>query len=572
MDFLLISPPVANIGQAPAALSVLTAHLRSRGWDAHQWDLGIEAFHHFHSVHYLRHCQGIIERQAADAELRAAAARVVAEIDEAKDALRCSGIEREPDRMNWAFDTLRDAGIVLTAASLGGYEHDFRHFSIPRALASFEQLDRDISDRESNPFVEYFEVHALPRLTRKPPRAVGITISYVSQLVPALSLARLIRQRLAEPRIVLGGAYLTAIGDQVAGMPSAVASADAIVLHDGEQALDGWLDGVLREQGDLRDIPNLYLCERGEVVRAQQGPFLQTDLDGLASPMWIADGLALDQYLVPRYAIGLPLSRGCYWGRCVYCNISSQTIGSYRCRSVPKAIADIQAAIAETGSTWFDLPVDSFRPKDLRELARGICDAGLAIEWGAEVLFDRGFEDEVIADLACSGCRSLRFGLESGSPSTLEAMNKLSRPPVAQRILRACKTHGIRTAVMFIAGFPSETRAALQETVDFLVENREWIDQLTIHPYSLVPGSAMARDPGSFGIFLQPPQAVMLPNLPYANTNPGGVPSEDIPRMVESLRDALRDHFPDLGKLWSTAIGGWLTFPACCARSGAEDE
>ncbi len=572
MDFLLISPPVANIGQATAALSVLTAHLRSRGWDAHQWDLGIEAFHYFHSVDHLRHCQSIVEQQAADAELRAAAARVVAEIDEAKDALRCSGVERQPDRMSWAFATLRDAGILLTAASRGSHEHDFRHFAIPRALASFEQLDHDIADRDCNPFVAYFEDHALPRLEKQRPRAVGLSISYASQLVPALSLARLIRQHLADTPIVLGGAYLTALGDQVATMPPAVASADAIILHDGEQAIDAWLDAVLKEQGELQAIANLYLVADGEYRRVHRGPFRQTDLDELVSPMWIADGLNLDQYLVPRYAIGLPLSRGCYWGRCVYCNISSQTVGSYRCRSVPKAIADIQAVIAETGSRWFDLPVDSFRPKDLRNLAVGICDAGLAIEWGAEVLFDKGFKDEVIADLARSGCRSLRFGLESGSPATLRAMNKLSRPPVARRILRACKAHGISTAVMFIAGFPSETRAALQETVDFLVDNRASIDQLTVHPYSLVPGSAMARDPGSYGIFLQPPQAVMLPNLPYGNTNPGGVPSGDIPRMIEVLRDALRDHFPDLGTLWSAAIGGWMTFPACCARSGAKDD
>lgn len=49
MDFLLISPPVANFGQASSGLSVLTAFLRSRGWDAHPWDLAIDAFHHFHS-------------------------------------------------------------------------------------------------------------------------------------------------------------------------------------------------------------------------------------------------------------------------------------------------------------------------------------------------------------------------------------------------------------------------------------------------------------------------------------------------------------------------------------------
>ena len=144
--------------------------------------------------------------------------------------------------------------------------------------------------------------------------------------------------------------------------------------------------------------------------------------------MWIADGLRLDDYLVPQYPIALPLSRGCYWGRCVFCNISSQTSSSYRRRSVANAIADIKAAMAETGSRWFDFPVDSFRPKHLRELALAIVQEGLSIEWGAEVLLDRGFNDEVLADLVRSGCRCLRFGMESACPQTLRAMNKSVQP------------------------------------------------------------------------------------------------------------------------------------------------
>ena len=54
MDFLLISAPVANFGQATSGLSVLTSYLRAQGWDAQQWDLAIDAFHHFHSPDYLR--------------------------------------------------------------------------------------------------------------------------------------------------------------------------------------------------------------------------------------------------------------------------------------------------------------------------------------------------------------------------------------------------------------------------------------------------------------------------------------------------------------------------------------
>ena len=61
MDLMLISPPVANFGQATPALSVLTAYLRAQGWVVGQWDLAIDAFHHFHSPEYLELCRQKLE-------------------------------------------------------------------------------------------------------------------------------------------------------------------------------------------------------------------------------------------------------------------------------------------------------------------------------------------------------------------------------------------------------------------------------------------------------------------------------------------------------------------------------
>jgi len=224
----------------------------------------------------------------------------------------------------------------------------------------------------------------------------------------------------------------------------------------------------------------------------------------------------------------------------------------------------MRAAIVESGSNWFDFPVDSYRPKELHALALGIIEAGLEVEWGAEVLLDPGFKDDVIADLARSGCRTLRFGLESASTETLKSMNKPTRPDKARRILKACKDNGIQTAVMLIAGFPTETQRQLYETYDYLVENRDRIDFLTIHQYSLVPGSPMAQQPDAFGLYLLEPEAVLWTSIPFVNTNPVGMKNEDLPEVVSAMKDGLREQYPDLGELWTVAIGGWMTFPACC--------
>lgn len=582
MDFLLISPPVANFGQCTSGLSVLTSFLRSRGFEGAQWDLAIEAFHHFHSPEHLTRCLQVLEhhgigevpfpedingRVPDEDDIRDVARRVIVDIEPAKAAMRRPGIEQDHDAMRWAFRTIHDAGAVLTAAGLGAYEFDFRHFAIPNAFKSFKDLDAALADARRNPWIEFLERTAVARVERERPRAVGVSMTYFSQTVPGFTLVRLLRQRFPDLRIVMGGAYLTAVEHDVENIPSRVLPADAIILHDGEEALERWLRVVLRGEGTLPEIPNCYLPgpgERGTFQRAGERNLTHTDLDLLPTPMWTLDGLDLSQYLVPKYPIPLPLSRGCYWGRCSFCNISCQTVATYRTRPVEKALEDMRQAIAQTGSNWFDFPVDSFRPKELHQLALAIVDAGLEVEWGAEVLLDPGFKDPVIADLARSGCRTLRFGLESANENTLKSMNKPTRPGEARRILETCKRNGIQTAVMLIAGFPTETQLALQETFDYLVENSDRIDFLTIHQYCLVHGSPMAQDPGKFGLYIQPHEGVLWTSIPFVNTNPVGMKNEDLPRVVQAMREGLKPHYPDLGEMWTVAIGGWMTFPACC--------
>ncbi len=496
-------------------------------------------------------------------ELTELADRVIREIEQAKQALREPGIGADTERMRWALHTIQDAGLLLTAGSGGNWELGDSDFKVPGALASFEHLEMACADTNLNPFIEYFENYALVRLRQDPPKAVGLSLTYLCQLIPALTLVHLIREHFPQMPIIVGGAYLTATCHELARLPTTTLPADAIVLHDGEQALDAWLNSVLG-QGAEAKAPNLYVRDGKGFRRTSFDQVQQVQLEDLPVPMWTSDGINLDQYLVPKYPIALPLSRGCYWGRCAFCNISNQTSSVYRRRSVGKAVEDIKYAMEQTGSNWFDFPVDSFKPRDLQELAEAILAEGLEIEWGAEVLLDPGFKDELLGVLARSGCRCLRFGLESASPQTLKQMNKSAKPDIARRILGSCHAKGIKTAVMLIVGFPTEMRGALEETYDFVVDNRDRIDFLTFHGYSLVHGSPMAKDPGAFGLYLKPSSSVFAPNLPFVNTNPGGMQEEHITELIDPMRESLREYYPDLGELWTTGIGGWMTFAGCC--------
>jgi len=276
------------------------------------------------------------------------------------------------------------------------------------------------------------------------------------------------------------------------------------------------------------------------------------------------EGLDLPSYLVPRYAIPLPLTRGCHWHRCNFCNISNQARERYRHRNTELALADIQTLIRRYEIDWFDFPTDSFRCSDLVQLAQSLVDSKSNIRWAAEVFIDHHLSDDFIRLLADSGCCGLRFGLESASPKTLAQMDKHIRPKEASRIFRSCHKYGIMTGVMVIIGYPTETQSELLVTVDFLRENAEYIDFLTLHQFTVSPGSRLAAHPELAGIYLLPRQAVLTPSLPYSHTNPVAMRPQDLAGVISSLRDSLSDLFPQMGQLWASGIGGWLTFAVSC--------
>ncbi|MGC4122245.1 MAG: radical SAM protein [Myxococcales bacterium] len=552
LDLLLISPPVANVGQAAASISTLTAYLRSRGWSVGQWDASIDAFHHFHSASHLGACRDRLASEGASASLVQAASDAASGIEQAKASLRLFETVEDTAAMERAFAVLETAGNVLSASGRAGTDHTFRHFDISGAWRDWDSLVAALDDPAANPYLAWSDEQAIPRLLASGPKAVGISLTYFSQILPGFTLIRRLKKLAPQLAVAVGGGYLTALGEKAREIPKSVLPVDLLATHEGEAVLDGWLHRVADR---LTDRPG---AEAGSSVASC------LDLSQVPSPTWLADGLDLSRYLVPRYAVPVPVTRGCHWGRCRYCNISSQTSSSYRVRPFELAIQDIQAVMAETGSNWFDLPTDSFRPDHLHAFAKAILEAKLDIRWAAEVLLHPQLTTEVIEALAKSGCVCLRFGMESASPEVLTAMNKPRPAGLAARILRDCRANGIRTSTMLIIGFPTETARQRNETFDFLADHHDVIDFVALHEFNLVPGSQMAADPSSCGLIALPSHAVLQPSIPYRNANGVGLDADQVHETAEAMRDALRDFYPHVGKPWAVAIGGWMTFPWCC--------
>jgi len=97
---------------------------------------------------------------------------------------------------------------------------------------------------------------------------------------------------------------------------------------------------------------------------------------------------------------------------------------------------------------------------------------------------------------------TIQFGLESGSPRILKAMNKkinLKKVVKASKLLR---DHDINVKASIIIGFPGETKETLITTKEVLKESN--FSEIMIHGLVVLPGTPLYNNRENFGIKMTP--------------------------------------------------------------------
>jgi anaerobic magnesium-protoporphyrin IX monomethyl ester cyclase len=88
-----------------------------------------------------------------------------------------------------------------------------------------------------------------------------------------------------------------------------------------------------------------------------------------------------------------------------------------------------------------------------------------------------------------SGCRRVHLGLESGSQTTLDLMNKQVTLEQGARAAELYRRAGIEVAAFFIVGYPGETVASIEET--FKLALALPLDEISFNVPMPLPGSKL---------------------------------------------------------------------------------
>jgi len=306
------------------------------------------------------------------------------------------------------------------------------------------------------------------RVRHERPALVGLSFLSTTSYPYAKILARQIRAGDANVKIAFGGVFAS-LNPQLVKLQ--VPEIDFVCRGDGEQLLldlverlddPGSVAGVTWQDkdGKLRHNPNRVL-ER----QLDQWPFPDREslpLDFVESmPLDVPAVLSLDRFTT------MQTSRGCPWP-CVFCDIPVFNEGKWRSRSPAHVIAEMKQLQQDGyGAVYFVDDHFLLQPKRIEAICKGIQDNDIKIEWGCEGRVDSTCM-QLFPAMAKAHCRTLMFGIESGSQKILDRLKKEQTLEETQTAVSAAKNAGIEIVHgFFVVGSPDETEADMRETFRF---------------------------------------------------------------------------------------------------------
>jgi hypothetical protein len=551
MKVMLLFPPPWTPAMPHLALPTLASYLRPRGVEVTLRDLNLEVFEHILSRHYVeqsveRLCAGSAlyaarqpcRRPAAGPEaVQWALARgpqLAAQVETALGTIRSDAFLDGPGGLQ-AFlviaQCLELASLPFHPASLA-----LSGYIPPAPPDSSRRLLRAARDAQSNIFLDIFRPGILRDIERERPQIVGISIPTLEQMPAATTLAYLIKEAGLPCHVTVGGPHISMLRGELPRVPGLFDLIDSAIIFEGEQPLLR-LAEALDGNRNLYQVPGLIFRDGGQ-VRATP-PARPDESAPLSLPDF--DGLPLDRYLAPHLVLPLVTSRGCYHGKCAFCNVGYGRPASYRPLAAEGIAEQMMALHHRHGTRHIFFADEVIAPRNLKGMSSLLEELGSPLHWCACVRFERALTEELLQAMARAGCRMLLFGLETASEPIMQRMAKGTRIEEMGRILQQSAEAGIWNHVFFFFGFPGETIDHAQETVNFVYAHQEAIHSGSPGAFLLERFAPAHQAPQQYGIkrVIQNPEKDLAIYFDYEPES--GMDEE----MAEHLASRLVDVLPE---------------------------
>jgi len=338
------------------------------------------------------------------------------------------------------------------------------------------------------------------------PDMVGLSVLFNSQTVFALLMAALIKEK-KDIKVVLGGARLGVMRypERLFKEPWVFSTKDRtrqlefgryvdfLIPGEGEKALLNLC--MAQNEKDLAEVPNLVYVKDQEVRK--NPPHVIHDLDQIPGPDF--SDFRLDRYIGPAVVLPFLSSRGCPWGRCTFCTHHHSYL-LYRELEIEECLKQIRYLKEHYGTPFLNFYDEMIPPDRFRDLAQAIINKGIEISYAAYAKPTREFDTDLFKLIHRSGGRVIMWGVESASQRVLNLMRKGTRIKEVERVLQDARHAGLMNLIFIMFGFPTETEAEFNETLNFLRKNQDYINALSKGKFVLAEGSLIQKKPEKFAI------------------------------------------------------------------------
>ena len=565
MKTLLIFPAQWYPTQPYLSTPYLTAFLQDKGWQVSQRDFNIESYDHFLSAPLLRQAEDLIKAQQQSLKAQSSLSikekshldvlsmglkfsdRIIDGVEEAKSVMRT------PERF-FDFGAYQQADMVIKSAlKLVSDAHAPAILSMStfesgtRAEESTRKAHESTRDKATNPFINLYENVLLSTENWQEYDVVGISIVGISQIIPGLTLARMIKEKYPHLHITLGGPIFSVNAGQLIGHPEFFDDfCHSVVPFEGEEPMHRLLSAL--KAGDaLSTVPNLLHLDGRVVVQNKERVELR--FEELPNPDF--EGLPMDKYLSPYPILPVLQSRGCYWGKCTFCTHSFVYGHRYGKQKTQAMVDELERLMKKYNTKYFTFSDEAVSPHSLNDVSEEMIKRGVEIRSLALLKFEKVMDEELFGKMKQAGFIFLMFGLESANDRVLALIDKGTTKEVEHDVLMKSHNAGIWNHSFLFFGFPTETRPEAQETIDFLRNNLQSIHSFGPGVFLLNRDSSCYQYPEKFSIekIIEDPERNIAMNLDFVAKE--GMSRDEAVEMNDTCIRMAEEYFQSL-KIWGT--------------------
>ncbi|MBU1051200.1 MAG: B12-binding domain-containing radical SAM protein [Nanoarchaeota archaeon] len=225
------------------------------------------------------------------------------------------------------------------------------------------------------------------------------------------------------------------------------------------------LSKAIRDKKNLKTVKGIAFKKGSKIIKNSPEKLIQ-NLDELPFPA--RDLLNNEKYTAPitqRPYTLIITARGCPYG-CIFCTASNYYGKKPRIRSPENIVDEIEEVITKYKIRDIGMWADTFTfSKDqVIGISKEIIKRRLKIDWFCNSRVDT-LNEEMVSQMAKSGCKAVTFGVESLDENILKQARKNISFKQVKNAIGLCKKYGIKSQLHLIFGLPGETRESIETTI-----------------------------------------------------------------------------------------------------------